>query len=87
MSSSLAFYLVLAGLGLPIWWPALRAVLSEVRLAADSQPPLTGGSAPEPVGPLRATWSTPRTRLAALAAARQISSTRRWEGGFGRRSP
>jgi len=82
---SLAFYLVLAVLGFPLWWPALRAVLSEVRLAADSTPPASPPAAT--VTPLTPRWSTTRTRLAALQVARQHSSSGRWEGGFGRRSP
>ena len=84
--SSFALYFLLALLAVPLWWPALRVVLAEVRLAADSRPPAESAAAPVSARPLGAAWSTPRTRLAALAAARHVSSARRWEGGFGRRS-
>jgi len=86
---ALVFYLALVVLGLPLWWPALRTVLGEVLHAAETQPPEAPTArlaAPLSASP-GARWSTPRTRLSARHAARQISSPRRWEGGFGRRSP
>lgn len=86
--SSTAAYLVFALVSIPLWWPALRVLLSELGAAADSEPEATPPAAPRATPlPLVTPWSTPRTRLAALAAARQVGSLRRWEGGFGRRSP
>lgn len=84
---TLALYTLLALCGMPLWWPALCVVLGEVRLAAESQAELPSTTGAVTVRSRSASWSTRRTRLAALSAARQISSPRRWEGGFGRRYP
>lgn len=85
--NSAAAYLAFALLSIPLWWPALRVLLAELRAAADSEPLQSpNASRVTPLALVRP-WSTPRTRLAALAAARQVASSRRWEGGFGRRSP
>jgi hypothetical protein len=86
--SSAVGYLLFALVTIPLWWPALRVLLAEIRAAADSEPLLPPSSPARSAPlPLVTPWSTTRTRLAALAAARQTGSARRWEGGFGRRSP
>jgi len=82
--SSAALYSLFALVTLPLWWPALRVLLGEVRSAADSEPPPPPSRALQVTAP---TWGTPRTRLGALAAARRAAGEGRWQGGFGRRSP
>lgn len=83
--NSAVLYVLFALLSIPLWWPALRVLLAEVRAAADSQPAAPPAATPvvTPL-PTLAPWSTPRTRLAVRALARP--TVRRWEGGFGRRS-
>ena len=86
MSSALAYFLF-ALVSLPLWWPALRAVLGDVRAAAEPETLAPPSAAPLVQARAEVPWSTTRTRLAALASVRRHSSPRRWEGGFGRRSP
>jgi len=84
--NAFAAYFLFALLTAPLWWPALRMLLAEVRAAGASEPLAPPPPAPlAPVAALRTTWGTTRTRLALQARVR--ASARRWEGGFGRRSP
>jgi hypothetical protein len=80
-------YALFALVTLPLWWPALRALLGDVRAAAEPEVLAPPSAAALVQARPEVPWSTPRTRLAALASVRRHSSPRRWEGGFGRRSP
>ena len=83
--NALAAYLLFGLLAAPLWWPALRILLAELRAAAVPEQLAPPTLTPPPLAALRGTWSTPRSRLALQVAERR--SSRRWEGGFGRRSP
>lgn len=76
--TSLGAYALLAGATLPLWWPALRLILAEIRTAAEPEPlPPTPRGAPVIATP--GAWSPSRSA--------RFRPRLRWEGGFGRRSP
>jgi len=83
-----ALYLVFFALNAPWWAPLVRALLADVRRAAD-EPEALPRLAPRPLGAPRlvdADTKAPLNRVLAFrGVARRVAARRRWEAGFGRR--
>jgi hypothetical protein len=77
--SSPGLYLLFGAAMLPLWWPALRLVISEISAAGEAEPTLPSGPGRTVAAPQIAAWRSTR--------ARRAPGHHRWEGGFGRRMP